>query len=67
MNAWLMLVSRKGGYRVHSIHATEDHARSWAECKEKDGEDTAITEIEEDELLDLKEMIEKMEAKEKKP
>lgn len=50
---WLVLVSCKGGYKVHSAHPDEQTARQWAKCKEHDGVDAAVAEID-------SELVEKM-------
>ncbi len=42
---WLVLVVCKGGYRVHSVHLTEQAAREWSACKEHDGENSSIAQI----------------------
>lgn len=41
---YLLLVSIKGGWKVHSVHLTREQAEEWRKCKEHDGEDTAIAE-----------------------
>jgi hypothetical protein len=42
---WLLLISGKGGYTVHSAHKEESTCREWARCKEHDGEDFAVAVI----------------------
>jgi hypothetical protein len=39
---YLLMVSRKGGYEVHSIHTSHEKAKAWAECKSNDGDDVSI-------------------------
>ncbi len=42
---WFVLISKQGGYIVHSAHTSEAKAREWAACKQHDNEDTAIAEM----------------------
>lgn len=42
---WFVLVSGKGGYKVHSVHKDRVTAETWMKCKEHDGEDCAIAEV----------------------
>lgn len=42
---WLVLISSKGGYIVHSAHKDKITADQWAKCKEHDGDDTTIAEL----------------------
>jgi hypothetical protein len=44
-NVWLVLVSMKGRYVMHSMHITEEKAREWSKCKEHDGEDTTVASV----------------------
>lgn len=32
---WLVLISKKNQYLVHSVHKDESQARSWMECKSR--------------------------------
>lgn len=45
MKLWLVLLSKKGGYEVHSAHESEETARQWMDCKVHDGADTALAEM----------------------
>jgi hypothetical protein len=51
MPKYMVLISQKGGYLVHSVHDTLDEAKSWQRCKLHDGEDVSIAVLPE-ELLD---------------
>lgn len=50
---FLLLISDKGGYRVHSIHTTRVEAESWEKCKQRDGDDTAIAVLNPDEWEEI--------------
>lgn len=42
MTAYILMISKKGGYIFHSVHSDANVANEWAKCKQTDGEDTAI-------------------------
>lgn len=39
---YAVIISIKGGYKLHSVHPDLATAQAWAKCKEHDGDDTTI-------------------------
>jgi hypothetical protein len=64
---WLLIISAKGAYKLHSAHTTSARAEEWKECKTHDGDDCEVVELDKDSASDLFEVLGKaIEAAEKK-
>jgi hypothetical protein len=42
MSAYILMISKKGCYVFHSVHADKATAEEWLKCKQHDGEDCAL-------------------------
>jgi hypothetical protein len=58
---WMVLVSCKGGYRVHSVHTTLERAKLWGECKSYEGEDTVVAEMDDEKAGEITDILENAE------
>lgn len=54
---WIVLLSCKGGFKVHSTHVDKAKAECWRLCKEHDGEDSSLAEIADDLVFEMSEML----------
>lgn len=50
---YLVLVSKKGGYKVHSCHRSQAVAEQWAACLSHGGEDVSTAEMDKETAEDL--------------
>lgn len=50
---YLLLVSKKGGYHVHSLHVNKETAQHWKDCLESSGDDCSIAQCERETLVDF--------------
>jgi hypothetical protein len=62
---WLVLISKSGGYVVHSWHKNKTAAEEWKKCKEHDGDQVALAEIPAAYLVDLADDLDKINTKAK--
>lgn len=55
---FLVLISKRGGYELHSIHKDRQTAENWEKCKQHDGEYTSILRAGESEIETIREFFE---------
>lgn len=47
---YLVLISVAGGYKVFSVHTDRVEAESWRACREHSGDDTALAQMQAEEI-----------------
>lgn len=66
MSIYLLMLSVKGGWKVHSVHTDITIATTWALCKQHDGEETQIVLLEQDEANTIADLLQVSEASSRK-
>ena len=56
---WLLVIRKNGRSVFHSPHVDRATAEAWKKCKEHEGEDCELVEVQNDDLEDFAEFVKK--------